>query len=104
MRQTRRPGRLQRYPVQAINWADRAGGPSIAQAKTFLKPAICAGINNLTTLPQGTPPDIKNEVTDALACRVTGRIMITPGCTYDPGRVPTANLRALADAVHSLQS
>ena len=25
--------------------------------------------------------------------------MIAPGCTFDPARVPAANLQALADAV-----
>lgn len=87
------------YPVQAINWADRAAGPSLAQVCGRLKPAICGGIDNLSTLVEGTPEDCEREVADALRQVGDRPILITPGCTYDPARVPRSNLEAVCGAV-----
>jgi uroporphyrinogen decarboxylase len=87
------------YPVHAINWADRAAGPSIADVCTWAKPAVCAGIDNLTTLPNGTPTECHNEVTEALAQAGDRPIIVASGCTYDPERVPRENLQAVCRAV-----
>lgn len=88
--------------VHAISWADRAAGPSIAQVRDWLRAAICAGVDNLHTLPNGSPEDVRREVHDAVA-QARGRpILIAPGCTFDPDRVPSQNLRALAEACLSL--
>jgi uroporphyrinogen decarboxylase len=91
------------YPVHAINWADRSAGPSIADVKDWLKPAICAGIDNLSTLPDGTPDEVEREVADALRQAGDRPIMIAPGCTYDPHRVPPANLHAVVQAGRGLR-
>jgi uroporphyrinogen decarboxylase len=87
------------YPVHAINWADRASGPAIADAVGWLRPAICAGVDNLGTLITGTPEQCEHEVRDALRQAGARPIMIGPGCTYDPTRVPHANLLAMCRAV-----
>jgi uroporphyrinogen decarboxylase len=87
------------YPVHALNWADRAAGPTIAQACAWAKPAICGGLDNLTTLPDGSPADCEREVADALTQAGDRPIMIAPGCTYDPERVPRENLEAVSRAV-----
>ncbi len=87
------------YPVQVINWADRAAGPSIGEVRDWIKPAICAGVDNLTTLPQGTPEDCEAEVADAIRQAGDRPIIIAPGCTYDPAAVPRENLEALCRAV-----
>ena len=89
------------YPVHVINWADRSAGPSIADVKDWLTPAICAGVDNLTTLPTGSPQDVQREVADAIRQAAGRPIMIAPGCTYNPARVPPANLDALARAAHT---
>ena len=86
------------YPVQVINWADRAAGPSIAYARDRAKPAIAGGVDNLKTMPNGTPQDCANEVRDALRQAKDRPIMITPGCTYDPKAVPPENLKAIVAA------
>jgi len=89
------------YPVRAINWADRYAGPSIAEAARWVQPALCAGLDNLGTMVVGSPDDCARQVADAID-QANGRpIMIAPGCTYDPRRVPTANLDALRRAVES---
>ncbi len=94
--------RFGRYPVQALNWADRIGGPQIADVAPWLGPAICCGIDNLGTLLGGSPADIEREVADA-AQQAAGRpIIIAPGCTFDGSAVPPANLRAIRQAVDHL--
>jgi uroporphyrinogen decarboxylase len=87
------------YPVHALNWADRAAGPLLGEAAAWAKPALCGGIDNLSTLPNGTPADCRQEVTDALRQARDRPIMIAPGCTYDPQAVPRANLEAICQAV-----
>ena len=87
------------YPVHAINWADRSAGPSIADVKDWLKPAICGGVDNLKTLPDGTARECESEVLDAVRQAGERPIMIAPGCTFDPHRVPTSNLQAVSRAV-----
>ena len=86
------------YPVQVINWADRSAGPSIAYARDRVKPAIAAGVDNLETLPKGTPEACAEQVRDALRQAKDRPIMIAPGCTFDPDAVPPENLKAMVQA------
>lgn len=87
------------YPVPVLNWADRAAGPPIRDVAPWARPALWGGVNNLATLVSGTPAQVRQEVAEALLQAGTRPIMIAPGCTFDPARVPQANLHALADAV-----
>jgi uroporphyrinogen decarboxylase len=90
--------RFASYPVHAINWGDRIAGPAIVDVKDWLRPAICAGVNHERTLPEGSPRDVVIEVADAIQ-QARGRpLIIAPGCTFDPRRVPRVNLDALAQA------
>ncbi len=97
-----RPGTLEPfadYPAAVINWADRAAGPSIREAKRQIaKMALAGGVENLKTLPEGKPEDVAAEVRDAIKQAGERPILITPGCTYDPARVPAENLRAMVSA------
>ncbi|HQE29862.1 MAG TPA: uroporphyrinogen decarboxylase family protein, partial [Phycisphaerae bacterium] len=90
------------YPAQVINWADRSGGPSIAYARDRVRPAIAAGVDNLRTLPQGTPEACAAEVHDALRQAQTRPIIIAAGCTFDPQAVPPENLHAVVAAARSV--
>ena len=87
------------YPVPVLHWADRAAGPSIRDVASWAKPALWGGVDNLLTLVSGTPQQVREEVIDAVRQAGTRPILIAPGCTFDPTRVPLANLHALADAV-----
>lgn len=87
------------YPVHVINWADRYAGPTIAEVAGRIRPAICAGLNNLGTMVSGTAEDCSREVADALRQAGGRAIMIGPGCTFDPGAVPRENLLAIRRAV-----
>jgi uroporphyrinogen decarboxylase len=94
-----RPGTLEPfadYPASVINWADRAAGPSITEAKQQItKMALAGGVENLKTLPEGKPEDVASEVRDALKQAGERPILITPGCTYDPKRVSEDNLKSI---------
>jgi hypothetical protein len=84
--------------LHLIDRADRAAGPSIAEVKDWVQPAICGGVDNLSTLPNGTPDACRAEVRDARRQAAGRPIIIAPGCTYDPRLVPPQNLRAVCDA------
>jgi hypothetical protein len=49
----------------------------------------------------GTPEDCARQVADALDEAAGRPIIIAPGCTYDPQRVPAANLHAIRQAVEN---
>jgi uroporphyrinogen decarboxylase len=87
------------YPVQVISWADRSAGPSIAEAASWVKPALCAGVDNLGTMVTGSPEDCASEAADAIRQAGDRPIIVAPGCTFDPAAVPAANLHAIRQAV-----
>jgi uroporphyrinogen-III decarboxylase len=94
--------RFAHYPVQTINWADRSAGPTIGDVAGWVRPAICAGLDNLGTLVTGTPEDCARQVADTLAQAAGRPILIAPGCTFDPTAVPAENLSAIRQAVYVL--
>ncbi len=91
--------RFSDYPIQAINWADRGAGPPIRDVCGWMRPAICAGADNLATLPNGTADACAGEVANAIEQAGSRPIMIAPGCTYNPDVVPPENLEALRRSV-----
>lgn len=90
------------YPVHVINWADRLAGPAIADVVGSLKPAPCGGIDHFTTLSGDSEQAGIAEVRDAIAQAGDRPIIVAPGCTYDPNRVPLANLQAVRRTVDEL--
>ncbi len=86
------------YPVQVLSWADRTAGPPIKEVAEWLRPAICAGLDNLGTMVAGTPDDCARQVADALAQAGDRPIIVAPGCTFDPHLVPADNLHAIRRA------
>ncbi len=92
-----------RYPVHVINWADRAAGPALGDVIGRVEPAICGGVDNLNTLPAGTPDAVAEEVRDALRQAGDRPIIISAGCTYDPEKVPEENLQAMVRTTREAQ-
>ncbi|MFQ5589686.1 MAG: uroporphyrinogen decarboxylase family protein [Phycisphaerae bacterium] len=86
------------YPAAVINWADRAAGPAIAEVIGRIRPVVCGGVDNLTTLPRGTPSDVEHEVGDARRQAGDRPLIISAGCTFDPVAVPSENLDAMVRA------
>ena len=89
------------YPVQVINWADRSAGPPISEVIGQVKPTVCGGVDNLETLPKGSPEQVENEVRDALRQAGDHPMIVSPGCTFDPQLVPEENLDAMVRAVRT---
>ena len=87
------------YPVPVINWADRAAGPAIGEVINRIDPVVCGGVDNLTTLPEGTPAAVEEEVRDALRQAGDRPMIVSAGCTYDSDLVPPENLHAMVCAV-----
>ncbi|UCC28695.1 MAG: hypothetical protein JSU86_10885 [Phycisphaerales bacterium] len=87
------------YTVQVINWADRAAGPAIGEVIGRIKPSVCGGVDNLSTLSEGSPETVKEQVRDALRQAGDRPMIVSTGCTYDPDTVPEENLQAMVRAV-----
>jgi uroporphyrinogen decarboxylase len=86
------------YPVHAISWAATLpGNPSLADGVARTQKAVMGGISEKTTLPDGSPEDVANEVRQALAETKGTRLLLAPGCSIPP-RTPSANLAAAAQA------
>jgi hypothetical protein len=87
------------YPAAVLNWADRVEGPAIAAVAGRIRLAICAGLDQLGTLVNGSPEDCVRQARDALQQAGSRPILVAPGCTYDPVAVPQANLQAIRRAL-----
>ena len=89
------------YPVHAISWAATLPeNPALAEGLTRTQKAVMGGISEKTTLPDGTPEEVANEVRQALAETKGVRLLLAPGCSIPP-RTPPANLAAAAQAARN---
>lgn len=85
------------YPVQAINWHDRATPPSLAEGKGLFRGAVVGGLRQWETLLQGTPDQVRAEVGEALVQTGGRRFVVGAGCVI-PLTTPERNLRAATEA------
>lgn len=86
------------YPVHTISWAATLpGNPSLGEGKRRTERAVMGGVSEKTTLPDGAPERVAEEVRAALAETDGRRVLLAPGCSIPP-RTPPDNLRAAADA------
>lgn len=89
---------LSDYPVEAISWAATLpGNPSLGEGKERTTKAVMGGVSEKTTLPNGTPEQVDEEVRRAIKETEGRRVLIAPGCSIPP-RTPAANLEAAAAA------
>jgi uroporphyrinogen decarboxylase len=89
------------YPVQAVNWDDRATEPSLGVGKREAGIAVFGGIDQWGTLQRGTPDDVRAEGREAIAACDRGGMLLSGGCTY-PLTVPEGNLLAARHLVEEL--
>jgi uroporphyrinogen decarboxylase len=86
------------YPVHAISWAATLPhNPTLAEGKQRTTKAVMGGVSEKTTLPDGTPEQVAEEVRQAIAQTDGRRVLVAPGCSIPP-RTPKANLEAAAAA------
>ncbi len=81
------------YPFQIMNWHDRDTAPTLAEALSRTKGAVCGGLQREKTMVLGTPDQVTAEARDAL--RMTGgrRFILGTGCVL-PIIAPRANILA----------
>jgi uroporphyrinogen decarboxylase len=89
---------LEDYPVHAISWAATlSGNPTLGEAQEHTSKAVMGGVSEKTTLPDGAPEQVAEEVRQAIAQTAGRRVLIAPGCSIPP-RTPRENLAAAAAA------
>ena len=86
------------YPVQAINYHDREGGPSLAEMRKKTKKCLIGGIGHTTTLAHGTPADVDAQVQDAWRQVNHRGLILGPGCVASL-ESPEANVLQLRKSV-----
>jgi uroporphyrinogen decarboxylase len=87
------------YPVDVIHWADRAGPPSLAEARQKTAKALSGGLSTETLL-NGTEEAVMAETRDAIE-QTNGRgFILAAGCVINT-RTPEANLLAARRASES---
>lgn len=89
--------RLARLPAHAWNWDDRSVGPSLKEGKARVPGAVIGGVSQLSTLLEGTPDDVSEEVKDAVDQTDGISLIVGPGCVLPP-KVPDGNVVALVKA------
>jgi uroporphyrinogen decarboxylase len=68
------------YPVHAISWADRVGGPSLREARGMTPLALMGGITH-ANFQYTAAAAIRAEVRNALAEAGRDRFLLAPGCS-----------------------
>jgi len=87
------------YPVHLINWHDRDTAPSLAEAQTRTRAALCGGLGR-ETLVYGTPNDILDEVQNALDQTGGRKFMLGTGCVVET-IAPYGNLLTVRRAMEA---
>jgi uroporphyrinogen decarboxylase len=88
------------YPAQVVNWHDVETPPSLAEAKTRTKMAVCGGIRQWETMVRGTPEQVAAEAKAALQATEGRRFILGTGCVT-PITAPTSNILAVRRAVET---
>ncbi len=87
------------YPVQAINWdANEEGNPDLREGKMRSGKAVMGGISQKTTLKDGSPDQVREEVLKAIELTGGTHFLLAPGCSIPP-EVPAKNLEAIVSTL-----
>jgi uroporphyrinogen decarboxylase len=71
--------RLLDYPVDAISWGDRDGGPPLAEMRKMTSLALMGGINHVS-FPYTSAARLRAEVRAAIAEAGPRKLLVAPGC------------------------
>lgn len=86
------------YPVQALNWHDREGPPSLAEGRLRFGGALVGGLRQRETMLLGSPDDVRAEAADAIAQTEGRGFILATGCVTMV-TTPLSNVRAARKAV-----
>jgi uroporphyrinogen decarboxylase len=76
---------LAALPADGWNWDDRRSGPPLKEGKARVPGAVIGGLNQWTTLKDGSVEDAKAEAEDALAQTGQVGLILGTGCVLPPG-------------------
>jgi uroporphyrinogen decarboxylase len=88
--------RLLDYPVHAISWAERGGGPSLAEARRRTSLALVGGIEQ-DGFPTRSAAEVRDEIRRAVAAAGREKFLLAPGCAVPSYSFPEL-IRAARDA------
>ncbi len=88
------------YPAQVINWHDIETPPSLGEALTRTRMALCGGLRQWETVARGLPEAVYAEAEAAIAATNGRRFILGTGCVT-PIITPTCNIVAARRAVES---
>ena len=94
--------RIARYRVDALNWWDRGGIPTLVDAKRLYGDKFCliGGLDHTSTLHHGSPSEVRREAREAIGQGGPEGFMLGPGCTV-AARAKLENFEAAIEAVGS---
>jgi uroporphyrinogen decarboxylase len=84
------------YPVHVLSWADRAGGPGLAEMRRRTGLVLAGGLDH-TTFPEVSAAAVREQVRDAVAEAGRDRLLLAPGCSVPTYSFPEL-IRAARDA------
>ena len=73
-------------------------GRRLSQAQERFDGVVVGGINDQTTIAEGTPQEVAAQAQDAIEQTGGRRLVVGPGCVI-PTNTPDANVRAVIDTV-----
>jgi uroporphyrinogen decarboxylase len=88
------------YPVQIVNWHDRETWPSLAEAQSRFRGAVCGGLQRWDVVVRGTPDQVLEQASDAIAQTGGQRFVLGTGCVT-PVVASMSNIQAARQAVES---
>lgn len=90
---------LAAFPVEVLSWdATAEGNPDLHEGKARSGKAVMGGINQKTTLKNGQPAQVREEVARAIEMTGGKQFLLAPGCSISP-ETPAKNLAAVRSAL-----
>jgi uroporphyrinogen decarboxylase len=89
---------LLEYPVPALNWHDRAVGPSLRELKARFGGLLVGGVDEWGCLLEGPAASVRAQVDDAVAQAGDRNLCLAAGCVIGY-RTPDRHIRAVRAAV-----
>lgn len=86
------------YPAQVVNWHDTETPPTLGEAMSRTKMALCGGLRQWDTVARGTPEAVIAETEQAMDATEGRRFILGTGCVT-PIVTPTCNIMAARQAV-----
>ncbi|MGH7416489.1 MAG: uroporphyrinogen decarboxylase family protein, partial [Candidatus Rokuibacteriota bacterium] len=87
-------------PVHAVNWPDRLTAPTLREAQDRFTGAVAGGLNEGTTLREGPPAAVADQVRDAIGQTDGLGLIVAAGCGL-PLDVPDEHLRVVVETVRA---